>query len=101
MGMAFEAIGILVLLVPIFLPALQTAGVDLIWFGIIVVLVAEIGLLSPPIGMNVFVVKSVTRDVAVRDIFLGVTPFLLALILALMLVFLFPSLATFLPNLMR
>lgn len=101
MGMAFEAIGILVLLVPIFLPALQATGVDLIWFGIIVVLVVEIGLLTPPIGMNVFVVKSVVRQVAVRDIFMGVMPFLAALVLALVLVFLMPQLATFLPNLMR
>jgi len=77
MGMVFEAIGILVLLVPVFLPALQLSGVDMIWFGILVVLVSEIGLITPPIGMNVFVV------------------------LGLVLVITFPSIATFLPNLMR
>lgn len=101
MGMVFESIGILVLLVPVFLPALYAADVDMIWFGIIVVLVTEIGLITPPIGMNAFVVKSVLPEVKLGDIFRGVTPYLLALILGLMLVFLIPGIATFLPGLMR
>lgn len=101
MGMVFEAIGILVLLVPVFLPALTFNGVDMIWFGILVVLVSEIGLITPPIGMNVFVVKSVLPDVPLGRIFIGVVPYIIALVIGLVLVLAFPSIATFLPNLMR
>lgn len=101
MGMVFESIGILVLLVPVFLPALYVAEIDMIWFGIIVVLVTEIGLITPPIGMNAFVVKSVLPEVKLGDIFRGVMPYLAALVLGLTLVFVNPSIATFLPSLMR
>lgn len=101
MGMVFESIGIVVLLVPVFLPALAITGVDMIWFGIIVVLVTEIGLITPPIGMNAFVVKSVLPDVRLIDIFKGVTFYIFALLTGLILVFAFPQIATFLPNLAR
>jgi len=101
MGMVFESIGILVLLVPVFLPSLYAADVDMIWFGIIVVLVTEIGLITPPIGMNAFVVKSVIPQVKLRDIFIGITPYLFALLTGLILVFLFPAFATLVPNLAR
>lgn len=101
MGMVFESIGIVVLLVPVFLPALSSTGVDMIWFGIIVVLVTEIGLITPPIGMNAFVVKSVLPDVQLIDIFKGVTPYIIALFIGLLIVFLFPAVATFLPELAR
>jgi tripartite ATP-independent transporter DctM subunit len=101
MGMVFESIGILVLLVPVFLPALSQAGVDMIWFGIVVVLVTEIGLITPPIGMNAFVVKSVLPDVKLGDIFRGITPFVVALMIGLVLVLTFPSIATLLPNTVR
>lgn len=101
MGMVFESIGILVLLVPVFLPALYTAGVDMIWFGVIVVLVTEIGLITPPIGMNAFVVKSVLPKVALGDIFRGIVPYLFALVAGLVLVFMIPGIATFIPNLLR
>jgi tripartite ATP-independent transporter DctM subunit len=97
MGMVFESIGILVLLIPVFLPALSQSGVDMIWFGIIVVLVTEIGLITPPIGMNAFVVKSVLPEVKLSDIFLGITPFVIALMVGLILVFFLPWIATVLP----
>lgn len=101
MGMVFESIGIVVLLVPVFLPALADADVDMIWFGIIVVLVTEIGLITPPIGMNAFVVKSVLPNVKLSDIFKGVTPYIIALLIGLFAVFFIPSIATFLPNIAR
>jgi tripartite ATP-independent transporter DctM subunit len=100
MGMIFESIGILLLLVPVFLPALHEAGTDMIWFGIVVVLVTELGLITPPIGMNVFVVKSVMPDLRLASIFAGVTPFIGAIVIALVLIFLFPPIATLLPRLM-
>ncbi len=98
MGMIFEAIGILLLLVPVFMPALNQSGVNMIWFGIVVVLVTELGLITPPIGMNVFVVKAVMPDLKLARIFAGVTPFIGAILVALVLIFLFPGLATFLPK---
>jgi tripartite ATP-independent transporter DctM subunit len=101
MGMIFESIGILLLLVPVFLPALYESGVDMIWFGIVVVLVTELGLITPPIGMNVFVVKSVMPDTRLAHIFVGVIPFIFAILVALILIFSVPEIATFLPNLMR
>ena len=101
MGMVFESIGILVLLVPVFLPALYQSGVDMIWFGIIVVLVTEIGLITPPIGMNAFVVKSVLPEVKLADIFHGIVPFVFALLIGLVLVFFVPGIATMLPDTLR
>ncbi|WP_180897380.1 TRAP transporter large permease [Martelella soudanensis] len=101
MGMIFESIGILLLLVPVFLPALYASGVDMIWFGILIVLVTELGLISPPIGMNVFIVKSVARELALADIFIGVTPFILAMLIACAVIFAVPGVATFLPDFMR
>jgi len=100
MGMIFESIGILLLLVPVFLPALYDSGIDMIWFGIVVVLVTELGLITPPIGMNVFVVKAVMPDIQLVRIFSGVTPFIAAILVALFLIFLLPGIATFLPKLM-
>lgn len=101
MGMIFESLGILLLVVPVFLPSLEALNVDMIWFGIIIILVVELGLISPPIGMNVFTVKAVVPDVPLTRIFAGVTPFIFAMLLALVLIFLFPQIATWLPNLMR
>lgn len=101
MGMVFESIGIVVLLVPVFLPALAATDVNMIWFGIIIVLVTEIGLITPPIGMNAFVVKSVLPEVRLADIFRGVVPYIVALLIGLLLVFFFPSIATFLPDIAR
>lgn len=101
MGMIFEALGILLLVVPVFLPSLEALGVDMIWFGIIIILVVELGLITPPIGMNVFTVKAVVPDVALIRIFAGVTPFIIAMLVGLVLIFLIPGIATWLPDLMR
>lgn len=99
MGMIFEAIGILLLIVPVFLPALVAAQIDLIWFGIVVVLVTELGLITPPVGMNVFVVKNAMPELKIGTIFIGVLPFVLAILAALALVLSVPEIATFLPQL--
>lgn len=97
LGMIFESLGILLLIVPVFLPALIAANVDLVWFGIVVVMVTELGLITPPIGMNVFVVRSVMPDVRLSSIFIGVMPFVAALLAVLVLILLFPAIATLLP----
>ena len=75
-------------------------GFDLIWFGILVVVVTEISLITPPIGLNVFVLKGVLKDVSVKTIFKGVTPFWVADILRLTLLALVPALSLFLPSMM-
>jgi len=101
LGMIFESLGILLLVVPVFLPSLTALGIDMIWFGIIIILVVELGLITPPIGMNVFTVKAVIGDVDLARIFLGVIPFIVSMVLGLVLLFVFPQIATWLPNLMR
>jgi tripartite ATP-independent transporter DctM subunit len=96
LGMVFETIGILLLIVPIFLPTLTDAGVDLIWFGIVMVVVVELGLITPPVGLNVFTVRSVMPDIALGKIFRGVIPFVLADLVALALLLAFPGIALWL-----
>ncbi|MFV0491019.1 MAG: TRAP transporter large permease [Pseudorhodobacter sp.] len=93
LGMVFETIGLLLLIVPIFLPTLTTMGVDLIWFGIVMVVVIEMGLITPPIGMNVFTVRSVMPDLPLGKVFRGVVPFVVADMVALLLIIMIPSLA--------
>ena len=101
LGMVFEALGILVLIVPMFLPTLQAQGVDLIWFGIIVIILIELGLITPPVGVNVFTVKAAQPDLKLGDIFVGVGPFVVAMLVTAVLILAFPAIATGLPNLMR
>ncbi|GGO79882.1 C4-dicarboxylate ABC transporter permease [Marinobacterium nitratireducens] len=94
LGMFFETIGILVLALPVFLPTLYAMDINLIWFGILTIIVIELGLITPPIGMNVFVVKSSIPDININKIFAGVIPFLIADLMVLVAVFYFPSIAT-------
>ena len=90
----------LLLTVPIFYPMVEPLGVDGIWFGIVVIIVVEIGLITPPIGMNVFMVKTVLRDVDIWTVFRGVWPFVVATLVGLALICAFPQIALFLPDLM-
>lgn len=101
LGMVFEALGILVLIVPMFLPTLQAQGVDLIWFGIVVIILIELGLITPPVGINVFTVKAARPDLKLANIFIGVGPFVIAMLVTAGLILAFPGIATGLPNLMR
>jgi len=101
LGMVFETMGILVLIVPMFLPTLQAQGVNLIWFGIIVIIVIELGLITPPVGVNVFTVKAARPDLRLADIFVGIVPFALAMLVTTALIVVFPDIVTVLPNLMR
>ena len=100
LGCVFESMSMILLTVPIFVPLVQTLGFDLIWFGILVVVVTEISLITPPIGLNVFVLKGVVKDVSVGTIFYGVTPFWIADIIRLAILTLFPAIALFLPSMM-
>lgn len=101
LGCVFESLSMILLTVPIFAPLVQGLGFDLVWFGIIVVVATEISLITPPIGMNVFVLKGVLKDVSVKTIFQGVTPFWVADIFRIILLALVPGIALFLPSLMH
>lgn len=100
LGMFLDPIGILLITVPVFLPVLQALDFDLILYGVIVVKFIEIGLLTPPVGLNVFVIKSVVGDkITVGEIFKGVSWFLLCESIIVILLFSFPQISLFLPSL--
>lgn len=98
LGCVFESLSMLLLTVPIFFPIVTGLGYDPIWFGIIVVVVTEISLITPPVGLNVFVLRAVVRDVPTATIFKGVTPFWMVDIVRLLLLLSLPALVLFLPN---
>ena len=100
LGCVFESMSMILLTVPIFAPLVEGLGFSLIWFGILVVVVTEISLITPPIGLNVFVLKGVLKDVSVKTIFKGVTPFWIADIFRLTLLALVPAISLFLPSMM-
>ncbi|MCE9664694.1 TRAP transporter large permease [Halomonas sp. M5N1S17] len=93
LGAVLETIGVMILTVPILLPVMTLYGVDLVWFGIFVVMMIEIGMLTPPIGINVFTVSSVFPDIPLKKIFLGTAPFLVANLVAVLAIVLFPEIA--------
>ncbi len=93
LGCVMDSIAMLLLTVPVVYPLIETAGFDPVWFGIITVIAVEMGLITPPVGMNVFVIKSVAPQVPIAEIFRGVMPFVMSDIVRLALLILFPSLA--------
>lgn len=92
LGCVMDSIAML-LTVPVVFPLIQAAGFDPIWFGIVAVITVEVGLIPPPVGMNVFVIKSLDKDLNITDIFKGVIPFVLSDVVRLGLLIVFPSLA--------
>lgn len=100
LGMFIEGLSLLVITLPIVFPLVVGLGFDPIWLGVVMVLVLEMGLISPPVGVNVFIVKSVVPDVRIETIFAGIMPFWLAMIVTLALIVAFPQIALLLPNAM-
>ena len=100
LGTVLESLSMILLTVPIFYPMMQALGFDLIWFGILVVVVTEISLITPPVGLNVFVLKAVVPDVSLNTIFKGVTPFWIADIIRLLLIASIPAISLFLPSML-
>ena len=100
-GCFVDALALVLLTVPIFHPVVVGLGYDPVWFGVMIVVVTQMGVISPPVGVNVYVVAGIARDVPLQTVFRGALPFLLALIVATAILILFPNLATFLPELMR
>ncbi|TDO07691.1 tripartite ATP-independent transporter DctM subunit [Halomonas ventosae] len=94
LGMFMDAIAMLVITVPVVFPIIQSLGIDPVWFGIITVLTVELGLITPPVGMNVFVIKAMAPHVGLGEIFKGVAPFIVSDFLRLALLIAFPVLTT-------
>lgn len=104
-GCVMDALALVMLTIPIFYPVIQMLGYDPIWFGIIIVLISQMGVITPPVGINVYVVYGVSRGlpggaVRLESIFTGVLPFLAAIVVAIVLMTIFPQIITFLPNIL-
>ncbi len=98
-GCFLEAIGMMLITVPVFLPLVTHFGYDPVWFGVIVVIVAEVGLIHPPVGLNLFVIQAHAPDIKITAIYRGIVPFLFAPLILIILMFWFPQIALWLPKL--
>jgi tripartite ATP-independent transporter DctM subunit len=101
LGCVLESMSMIILTIPVFVPLVESLGFNLIWFGVIVVVVTEIALITPPVGMNVFVLRSLLRDVSAGRIFAGVMPFIAADIVRLAALVLIPAISLFRPSFVR
>ena len=98
-GCFMDALGMILLTIPIFFPVAVALGYDPIWFGVVIVLVTELGVITPPVGINVYVVSGIAKDVPLEIIFKGAIPFVLTLLAYLVIMIFFPQIALFLPGL--
>ena len=99
LGFFLPPVSIILMLAPIILPPLKVAGFDLIWFGVLMTIVMETGLIHPPVGLNIFVIKNIAPDIPLADIMWGVLPFVGLMLLAVVLICLVPAISTGLPDL--
>jgi C4-dicarboxylate transporter, DctM subunit len=98
LGFFLPPVSIILMTAPLILPPLRAAGFDLIWFGVIMTIVMEMGLIHPPVGLNIFVIRSVAPDISLRDVVLGVLPFVGLMTLAVVVLCVAPQIAMWLPN---
>ncbi len=98
LGFFLPPVSIILMTAPIILPPLRSAGFDLIWFGIVMTIVMEMGLIHPPVGLNIFVIKNIAPDIPLKDVIWGTVPFVLLMLMAVILLCLFPQIATGLPD---
>ena len=98
LGCLMDALAMIILTVPIVFPVIIALGFDPIWFGVIIVMTVELGLIHPPVGMNIFVIKSVVEDVKISTIFYGVLPFIITDLIRLVILIAFPIIALWLPS---
>src|SRR5260370_17457978 len=90
LGFFLPPVSIILMTAPIVLPPLKAAGFDLIWFGVVMTIVMETGLIHPPVGLNIFVIKSIAPDIPLGDVIWGVMPFVVLMLIAIVLLCLFP-----------
>ena len=100
-GCLMDALSFLIITINIFFPIIVNAGFDPIWFGVVIVILMETGAITPPVGLNVYVIKGIAQDVALQDIFRGVFPYLMLMFLGLLILTVFPQLALYLPSLVK
>ena len=98
LGFFLPPVAIILMVTPIILPALQALGIDLIWFGVIMTILMEMGLIHPPIGLNLFVISGIAPDIPLKDIIWGVVPFLVLMVVGIILLCIFPEIALWLPS---
>jgi TRAP-type C4-dicarboxylate transport system permease large subunit len=101
LGTAMEELSMILLTVPVFFPLILHLGLDPVWFGVLIVVVVEIGLISPPVGMNLFVLSTLLPQVSTRTVFRGVLPFFTVDCIRLAILIAVPSISLYLPSLMR
>jgi TRAP-type C4-dicarboxylate transport system permease large subunit len=99
LGMVIDVLAMILLTLPIVFPVVVSLGFDPIWFGIMLTLLGEMGLITPPVGMNAYVVQGVTK-VPLEEVFRGIAPFFLIMLMCLILVYIFPQITLFLPGAM-
>jgi len=97
-GFFLPPVSIILMMCPIILPPLKEAGFDLIWFGVVMTIVMEMGLIHPPVGLNIFVIKNIAPDISLKEIIWGVLPFLGLMLFAVILLCVFPQIATAFPD---
>jgi TRAP-type C4-dicarboxylate transport system permease large subunit len=98
LGFFLPPVAIILMVTPIILPALKALGIDLIWFGVIMTILMEMGLIHPPVGLNLFVINGIAPDIKLKEIMWGTVPFLLLMVLGILLLCVFPEIATWLPS---
>ncbi|SOB58312.1 TRAP dicarboxylate transporter, DctM subunit [Pseudodesulfovibrio profundus] len=100
-GMVMDALALLLVTIPIFFPVVTAMGYDPLWFGVLITVVTTLGAITPPVGVNTFIVASMAKDVPMTDVFKGVTYFMVAYCLCVALMLAFPGIVTFIPHLMQ
>ena len=101
LGCLMDAVPMMLITLPIFYPVIQNLGFDGIWFGAFMVLVVNLGFVTPPVGMNCYVVNGILKDVGLQNIFKGTAPFIIAICAAIVLCTVFPEIATWLPSIVK
>ena len=100
LGCIMDGLAVILLTVPIFLPIMLNLGFDPVWFGCIIILTSQIGGITPPVGVSCYALSGVAKDIPLQTIFKGIFPFLVPLLLTIVIITIFPELATWLPNLL-
>jgi C4-dicarboxylate transporter, DctM subunit len=98
LGCFMETLSMMITTIPVIAPVMQAMGFDMVWFGIVIIVLVEAALITPPVGLNLFVVQNLRKKGSMNDVILGALPFVLAMFLLLLLLALFPGLALWLPS---
>ena len=99
LGFFLPPVSIILMTAPIILPPLKAAGFDLVWFGVVMTIVMEMGLIHPPVGLNIFIIKNIAPDIPLSTVIMGIIPFIVLMAFAVLLLCFFPGIATWFPDL--